>query len=246
MAKLQIQGRLGNNLIQFIAAFLFCEKHKINLYYDDMIYNYQYDTVPYRYNLTSLLDNDLINFIKTNEDKKFVKELRITDDNFNEYYYKNNIEEEILFCGYFYMFSIFEKEREKIKKLFKIKYDLIDENDLFIHYRLGDVNNSNLALPLDYFIESIESVNFNKAYISSDSIDDEKCQFLIKNYNLIPINLNPYETIMFGKNFNNLILCESTFSFLIGYFSNANNVIYNKLNSKWGNNYMFNFSEFNF
>ena len=195
---------------------------------------------------SSLVDQELIKVVKDNKNQSFQEHIFIGDDNFIEYFDKPIIEQEITFIGYFYFFSILEKERNKIKKLFKIKYDSVDENELFIHYRLGDVNNSNYALPLEYFIESIESVNFSKGYISSDSLNDEKCQFLIKQYNLIPINLNPYETIMFGKNFNNLILCESTFSFLIGYFSQANNIIYNKINSKWGNNYMFNFGTFNF
>jgi hypothetical protein len=245
MAKLELQGRLGNNLIQFIAAFLFCKKHKLNLHFNDILYNYQYDTVPYYYNLRGLTDENLLSFVKNNEEICFDKKIIINDDNFLEYFYKEKIDSEITFNGYFYVFSIFENERENVKKLFKIKYEDTEHNDLFIHYRLGDVNDSNHILPLDYFIESIENVTYQKGYISSDSINDKKCQFLINKYNLIPINLNPYETIMFGKNFNNLILSESTFSFLIGYFSQAKNIIYNKNKSKWGNDFMFNFSDIN-
>ena len=246
MATLGLQGRLANNLIQFIAAFLFCKKHKLNLQVDNILYNYQYDTVPYNYNLSFLTDETLLSEVKNNEELYFDKKIIINDDNFLEYFYKEKIDVEITFNGYFYFFSIFENERENIKKLFKIKYEDTENNDLFVHYRLGDVNNSNHILPLDYFIESIESLNYQRGYIASDSINDKKCQFLIKNYNLIPVSLNPYETIMFGKNFNNLILSESTFSFLIGYFSRAKNIICNKNKSKWGNNFLFNFANFNF
>lgn len=241
MAKLYVQGRLGNTLIQFISSYLFCCKHKLNLDFGEL-------NVPHHCNCLSLfLNNEMLELVSKNENKQAKTKLVIDDDNFFNYYHKNNIEEEISFIGYFYFFDLLEIHREKIKKLFKIEYDNnIDHRDLFIHYRLGDMNNSYFTLPLEYFTESIEKTNFRYGYISSDSINDEKCQFLIKKYNLIPVNLLPYETLMFGKNFNNLILSESTFSFLIGYFSRAKNVIHNKNHSKWGNIPLFSFDSFNF
>jgi hypothetical protein len=246
MAKLQIQGRLGNNLIQFISAFLFCEKHNLNLDFEDKLYNYQYGTTPYHYNLSSLLNKEMINKIKNNEYKKFDKEVTITDYNFFEYYDKEKIEFEITFAGYFLFETFLSKNREKIKELFNIKYDYVNQENCFIHYRLGDINNSELSLPIEYFEDAINKISFKEGYISSDSINDEKCQFLIKKYNLKVVNLNPYETIMFGKNFNNIILSESTFSFFIGYFSNAENIISNKRPSRWGIDFSFGIDSFTF
>lgn len=246
MARLNIQGRLGNNIIQLISSFLFCKKHSLNLYFDDSLYNHQYDSLYYNYRFSNLLDQEMIKLVRNKHENRFDKKIIINDDNFLKYYYEDDLDCEIIFDGYFYFFDIMEKERETVKKLFKVEYENFDEDNLFIHYRLGDINNSNFSLPLEYFIESIEKCNFSKGYISSDSLDDDKCKFLIKKYNLIPIVLEPFETIMFGKNFNSIILSESTFSFLIGYFSKSKNIILNKQPSKWGNDCLFKFDTFNF
>jgi hypothetical protein len=246
MAKLEIQGRLGNNLIQFISAFLFCEKHKINLYYDDMIYNYQYETVPYRYNLTSFLNREVMSLVLENKQIIYEDDLLIHDDNFFHFYNEDKIEKNIIFRGYFMFDTLLEEKRETIKKLFGINYDNSNENNLFVHYRLGDINNSPLSLPLGYFEESISKTNFNKGYISSDSINDEKCKFLIEKYNLEVVELNPWETILFGKNFGNIVLSEGSFSYLIGYFSNSKNVFYNKRPSRWGNHFLSGLSSFKY
>ena len=246
MAKLEIQGRLGNNLIQFICTYLFCEKHKINLDFDDRIHNYQYDDKLYQYSLSSLLNQEMLLSIKNQQYKNYDEDLIIYDDNFFKYYSENKIEKNIIFRGYFLFDDLLEQERNKIKNLFKIEYNNQSSNDLFIHYRLGDINGSYMSLPLEYFEEAISKIQFSKGYISSDSINDDKCQFLIKKYNLNVVNLNPYETIMFGKNFNNIILSEGTFSYLIGYFSDAKNIFYNKRESRWGNHFLHGLNSFNF
>ena len=246
MSTLEIQGRLGNNIIQLMSVFLFCEKHNLNLFFEDRLYNHQSENVTYHYSFNSLLNQEMVNLVKKNNTLNCENKIIVNDDNFVEFYYKNKINCDVFFKGYFYVFDILKKEREKIKKLFNVSYEYVDENDLFIHYRLGDINNSNLALPLEYYIESIDGFKYNKGFISSESLNDSKCQYLIQKYNLTPVKLTPYETIMFGKNFKNIILSESTFSFLIGYFSNAKNIIYNKKDSKWGDNFLFNFGSFKF
>jgi len=76
-------------------------------------------------------------------------------------------------------------------------------------------------------------MNFNGGYISSDSINHKFCIHLIKKYNLIPINMNPSQVIDFGKNFNNIVLSEGTFSWWIGFLSQAETIICNKRDFFW-------------
>ena len=249
MAKLEVQGRLGNNLIQFICAYIFCCKHNLNLNYENL-------HVPYHCNyLGKFLDDEMVKCISNNHTKKNNDYLVVNDDNYYDTLNQENIDYEVLFKGdmtlhfrknYHQIFDILCENRQKIKKLFRIDYKNFRENDLYIHYRLGDINDSSLVLPLEYYIQSIESVNFEKGYISSDLISDKKCQYLINKYNLIPLELPPYETIMYAKDFNNLILSESTFSFIIGYFSMSKNIIHNSNPNSWGDNFLYNFKEFNF
>lgn len=62
MAKLNIQGRIGNNFIQLMSSFLFCKKHSINLYFEDFLRNHQDECTYYNYKFSGLLDEKSIVF----------------------------------------------------------------------------------------------------------------------------------------------------------------------------------------
>ena len=109
--------------------------------------------------------------------------------------------------------------------IFKNRYN--KNNDLFIHVRLGDVAN---RLPnIDkYFEEALdrEKNKYDKAYISSDSIEHEFCIKLIKKYKLIIIKYNEIETIMFANTCKKLILSGGTFSWMLAFFAFFANTVY--------------------
>jgi hypothetical protein len=88
-------------------------------------------------------------------------------------------------------------------------------------------------LPIEYYVEGIEKFGDGNGFISTDSIGHPNCRYLIDRYNLNPINLSPMETILYGKNFNNLILSEGTFSWWIAFLSNSKNIFCNKRKFKW-------------
>lgn len=216
MITIDYKGRLGNNIIQYIVANFLSHKYNLKLDINPPI-------------------NDDIEFIK-NENGNIGEDLIIVnDDNFIDIFNGNIYTSKPKFHldGFFrkYFLDIYEDE---IKKNIKIKYDEnINKNDLFIHYRIGDIIDDRRMLPLEYYLEAISNMNFENGYISSDTINHKFCDILINDYNFIPLNLNERETINFGKNFKNLILSEGTFSFLIGYFSNTNNVFCNEREELW-------------
>ncbi len=88
-------------------------------------------------------------------------------------------------------------------------------------------------LPLEYYIEGIEKFGLGKGFISTDSIGHPNCNYLIEKYNLTPINLSDIQTILYGKNFKNLILSEGTFSWWIAFLSESKNIFCNKREFKW-------------
>ncbi len=55
----------------------------------------------------------------------------------------------------------------------------------------------------------------------------------MNKFNLEIYNASPLNTIDFAKNFKNLVLSEGTFSWWIGFLSNANNIYFNERERFW-------------
>ena len=78
----------------------------------------------------------------------------------------------------------------------------------------------------DYLEQQLETArnSFDTVYISSDTIDYPPLVELIDKYDLTVYQSDPLETILFAKNFNNLILSAGSFSYWMAYLSEANNI----------------------
>jgi hypothetical protein len=138
--------------------------------------------------------------------------------------------------SYFIKNNLFKKVMDK--NYYKERYN--NNNDLFIHIRLGDVEDITMEL-LSYFDKTIESLIFHKGYIASDNINHEICRYLSNKYKLIFIKENEIKTIMFGSTCKNIILSGGTFSWLIGFLATKNaNIFYPDIKKKWYGN-IFNF-----
>ena len=125
------------------------------------------------------------------------------------------------------------------KNLFKKRYN--NNNDVFVHIRLGDIENriSNIE---EYYENVLSKIDFINGYVSSDDIDHPICKKLIKKYNLIEITKTEVETIMFATTCNYLILSGGTFSWLIGFFAFfSTNIYYPYIENRWYGD-IFNFS----
>jgi len=189
------------------------EFNKLGIYFYNGSKIYNKNLLLTDYNFENLLESDInpkniiINnnvWFHTNRFCKIIK----------EYFLKNNI------------FEIVKNHNK-----YNNRYN--NNNDLFIHVRLGDVSDKTNNL-LNYFINIIESIKFVNGYISSDSINHNLCKILIKKYNLRIINTLEVETIMFGSTCKNIILSGGTFSWLIGFLAENNSKIYYpEIKNKW-------------
>jgi hypothetical protein len=140
------------------------------------------------------------------------------------------------FCLYLhnYFYDLHNKNKIIDKNIFKDRYN--NNNDLFIHLRLGDVE-ANTTQLFSYYEDLLSKSKFTVGYISSDSITNTFCEYLIKKYNLNIINYDEVKTIMFASTCNNIILSGGTFSWMIGFFGfYSNNIYYPKYENPWFGN----------
>jgi len=121
---------------------------------------------------------------------------------------------------------------------FKENYN--NNNSVFIHVRLGDTISLGFSTDFNYYDKALSSISFDKGYISSDSIEDERCQKLIQKYGLEIYNDDEVNTILFASTNKYIILSSGTFSWLMGIFGFFSTIYYPKIKVKWhGNIFVF-------
>ena len=219
MITINYGGRLGNNMIQYSAARLFSNKHKIKLI-----------TPPINgdINFTSLL--------KSNDDTDHQSYQNTTqivnNNNFLSLLEMNDVpKQHYVFSDYFQFEEFFTKYDNEIKNLFK--EDKTKRDGVFVHYRIGDIMNLKNMLPIDYYLDALNRINVNGGYITSDTPDHPNVIDISQKYGLEILNLDPLSTIDLGRKFDNIVLSEGTFSWWIGQLSDANTIYYNKRNRFW-------------
>ena len=215
-------GRFANHFIRNMAAHILSKKYNLKF-----IYSY--------YNEIKELGIDL--FIDgTNSYKETIV---IDESNLMDYINNISINKNIIMNNCYqikefilYLKKYFEDnnlmDQVKIKNIYKSRYNT--NNDMFVHVRLGDTIGFNL--PFEYYDNFISNIKFENGYISSDTINHEICQKLINKYNLIKIELNEVQTIMYGSTYKYIVLSEGTFSWLIGFLGIYSKVYVPK-NNRW-------------
>jgi hypothetical protein len=229
---------LGNNIFRNVLCSILAEKHDLFIEYHFLqgrlmekmldIFN-QLGIYLFvgknRYSKQVVLqEHDYVNVY--NFDKKIDFNI-VVDDGM---YYQNSCTSTILY-NYFNE----EKNKNNIINANKFNDRYNNNNDLFIHIRLGDaVNIYNVRQA--YFEKVIETIPHDNIFISSYSPTDDLCIYLSNKYsNCNVLNYNEVDSIQFGSTCKNVALSDGTFSCVIGYFSFFSNVYYPEydVNKMW-------------
>ncbi len=208
MIKIHSRGRLGNNFFQNILASILSKKFDLKV--EKYIRETECDEIGCIFNREGKLYNH--------------EEIEVNDSNFLSILKEKKIDYGLSVKGFFQKPVFVLDYKKEILSNFNLIYENTENNDLFIHVRLGDLTTANSGT--DYYFKAIESIKYNKGFISSDDFDHDIVKTLITKYNLTPYHGKPQSTINFAKNFNNLVLSLSTFSWWIGFLSKAERVIY--------------------
>ena len=212
-------GRLCNQIIRNLAVHMIAKKN-------DLFVNY------YNYDLIKKLGIDL--FIGT---KTFEYTISLTDANYFEILNQPSINtnlnpndnyfqtDDIIKLLYNYLHSSPIKNEIIKSNPYQERYN--NNNDLFIHVRLGDVAYLNPGS--DYYIRAIKQCNFEKIHITSDDINHQIIKDICTVYpNAILFYYDEIKTIQFGSTCKTVILSHGSFSAVIGYLSFFSKIYYPK------------------
>lgn len=222
------EGRLCNQLIRNICVSIVAKKYNLKVNYCSN-------------NEISSLGLELYS-----GEKVFEKEEKFGAVDFERV--MNGSEEEINYnlitnhCSYQtryvtnYLYNYFRKPeiKENIMKANTFHKNYNNNNDCFIHVRLGDIQHLNPGF--QYYIKALSLIHFNNNIIlATDSyghpIFTELFYYLSSRYNVSIINyLGPIDTIKLGSTIKNIILSHGTFSATIGYLAFYSNIYYPKIN----------------
>jgi hypothetical protein len=211
------KGRLGNQIIRNLSVSLLAEKYNLKVDYSNK-------------ELIEKLGIEL--FSGTNS---YSTTKALTDDNYFIVYDSNNVNynlnpnnnyfqtKKITNLLYNYLQTPNIKSNIINNNEFKERYE--NNNDLFVHIRLTDVEKFNPGIM--YYIKAIKNINFDNLYISTD---DENHNIIFKLKELYPslqlIILDEITTFKFASTFKHIILSHGSFSAVIGYLSFFSNVYY--------------------
>jgi len=216
-----IGGRLGNQCFSHLAASCFAEKHNLFIEYQ----NYE-----------NIIDLGFDLFVGENS---FAKTVEINSDNYQEFYEMNNIDFNVKFLDFFQSniitkitHSYLHSKKENIISKNKYK-DHYNNNNCFIHIRLGDMSHFNPGFK--YYNYILSKLQVDNIYVSTDSENHIIIKELIDKYpNILLINPNVSLTdiILFGSTNKYIILSHGTFSGIIGYLGFYSKVFFIKENDK--------------
>jgi hypothetical protein len=212
--SINYNGRLGNNLFQYVAAHIFAKKFKLFINSNVIDGKFKFPQL----NGSVHVDNKLI----------------VNDSNFLELLNSETIEpRHYIFDGFFQIKDFVLNYKNEIKSLFDLSYDEINKDEVFVMYRIGDIEGIRQMLPIEFYRDALTKISSKSGYITSDSPTHPNVINLSKEFNLKIYNNTPSETINFAKNFNNLVLSEGSFSWWVGILSNSKNIYYNQRERFW-------------
>lgn len=207
-------GRYGNQLIRNIAVSLIAEKFNLKVCY------------------SSTEDTTNLGIKLFSGEKIYESNIVLNDENYFEILNSTNKIESNLDpnAAYFQTKEIISKvyeflHREEVMHSviqynpFKERYN--NNNDTYVHVRLGDVKSKNPGL--NYYITALEKVDFENLYISSDSPTHKIITEIKRKYRnskkVQVIDYGKIKTLQFASTCKNIVLSHGTYSSIIGYLA---------------------------
>ena len=248
MIEIHVSGGLGVRLFQYMFGVILCElKNDTLQIIESDAYKKDYEDTKNRkyYNFSSL--NDIFPNIKSyiQKENNYIENEIIVKGHVHDLNSLINHKGKIIIKGSgFQRYEYFKNHRNIIEKYLEIdekKKISFDDNDVVIHYRLGDTCTEPLKkrvrhnekyigyhdfqnMSTDYFLDILKINKFNNIYVITDEPNHKNIDIIQKKYNCKIISKNQYDDFLFLVSAPNLIICHSTFSWWASFLSNAKKI----------------------
>lgn len=138
-------------------------------------------------------------------------------------------ERQIILTGYFQNASYYQPHKDKIRAWFTSDYPCPDEvspRDVVVGVRRGIDYIPRHGLPMSYYIEALERIDFDQAHITTDSPNDPFVRQLARRYNAIVRKAGALDNFQFFRKFKKMVISNSTFLWWAAYLSAAEQIIF--------------------
>lgn len=211
MVEVIYDGNLGNNLFQYCFGRILAQK-----------LGYTLKALPIEG--FSGTREEVMGKNYSGHGKIFLKGQKV-DLSFLE---KENLESHIILTGYFQRYEYYKDYRNEIQNWLRLDDYLINditENDLVIGIRRGKDYIPQHGLPISYYEKAIHATDFNKMFICSNT-SDNFTEYFRKKYNAVVRPPGAIDNIIFIKQFNKIIISNSTFLWWAAYLSDASEIYF--------------------
>lgn len=237
-------GRTCNQLVRHIAMSIMAQKHDLFTHYYDLF------TLGNKMYMFSIELGIPLYIGKKTHGNMFL----FHDDNYEHIYSLPQLDFNLKTEGYFqskcvsnriYKYIQDSQDSVKHKNEYCERYN--NNNDCFMHIRLGDVEHKNAGF--HYYDSILKSLSVDKIYIATDSPDNILIHELKNKYNIILLedtlvvkneDEKLQKIIQFGSTAKHVILSYGSFSAIIGYLSYNSFVYFHKGTPEtcwdWGKN----------
>lgn len=203
--QVKYQGRLGNNLFQYIAARLFAEANNLKL-------------------LSILPENDVVQCSPRKDGNRiYGAPVPITDEHdiFNGLW----IQAHYAFDGYFQRSRWYHERREAVLKCVELApIPSVNRKDIVINLRIGDDYRSlNWAINPSWYLTILAQEKFDRLHIVTD-VKDDQYLWHFRKYDPVVVSSGPKSDWEYIRSFDRIVTANSTFSWWAAYFSKASRI----------------------
>ena len=102
----------------------------------------------------------------------------------------------------------------------------ISQNDVVMHIRLGDYNKLGWHLPISYYEDCLQNMQYVKLWICTDEPKHAMIEHFVNKWNATIVSTDRISDLRFMMAFDKIVMSRSTYSWWAAFLSNASDICF--------------------